>query len=258
MTNDLNGLAALIVGGTSGIGLATAERLLRDGARAVCLAGRNRDRGEAAGNRLAKLFPEAQVDFIAVDASDGQACERMMEEAFERLEGIDALVSCAGGSVKPRLLHSVAVTDGAEAVAAVSSPVITPAHAGYRLMRTQKRGSIICVASDAAKVATPGEVLIGAGMAAITMFCRGLAIEAKRDGIRVNCITPSIVRDTPLYDALMQDDFSHKLFAKAEALASLGVVAPDEIATLAAFLAGPGSVKLTGQTISVNGGISAA
>jgi NAD(P)-dependent dehydrogenase (short-subunit alcohol dehydrogenase family) len=125
-------------------------------------------------------------------------------------------------------------------------------------MMTQKSGSIICIASDAAKVATPGEVAIGAAMAAIAMFCRGLAIEAKRSGIRVNCVTPSIVKDTPFYKTLMTDPFASKLFSKAERMASLGVVVPDDIAALVAFLAGPGSARLTGQTISVTGGISAA
>jgi NAD(P)-dependent dehydrogenase (short-subunit alcohol dehydrogenase family) len=122
----------------------------------------------------------------------------------------------------------------------------------------QKSGSIVCVASDASKVATPGEVAIGAAMAAIAMFCRGLAIESKRSGIRVNCVTPSIVRGTPFYDMLMRDAFASKLFSKAERLAALGVVNPDEVADLVAFLASAAAAKITGQTVSVNGGISAA
>jgi NAD(P)-dependent dehydrogenase (short-subunit alcohol dehydrogenase family) len=125
-------------------------------------------------------------------------------------------------------------------------------------MMEQNSGSIVCIASDAAKVATPGEVAIGAAMAAIVMFCRGLAIEAKRSGVRVNCVTPSIVRGTPFYDMLMADPFASKLFSKAERLASLGVVDADEVAELVAFLASSASAKVTGQAISVNGGISAA
>jgi NAD(P)-dependent dehydrogenase (short-subunit alcohol dehydrogenase family) len=122
----------------------------------------------------------------------------------------------------------------------------------------QKSGSIICIASDAAKVATPGEVAIGAAMAAIVMFCRGLAIEAKRSGIRVNCLTPSVVRNTPFYDMLMADPFAGRLFAKAERLAMLGVAEPEDLGALVAFLASPAAARLTGQTISINGGISAA
>jgi NAD(P)-dependent dehydrogenase (short-subunit alcohol dehydrogenase family) len=114
------------------------------------------------------------------------------------------------------------------------------------------------VASDAAKIATPGESVIGAAMAAIAMFCRGMAIEAKRDGIRVNCVTPSIVKGTALYTRLQDNEFARRLFGKAEAMASLGVVTADEVADLIAFLASPAACKITGQTISVTGGISAA
>jgi len=124
-------------------------------------------------------------------------------------------------------------------------------------MMAQRGGAIICLASDAAKIATPGETVIGAAMAAIVMFCRGMAYEAKRSGIRVNCLTPSIVQSTPLYGRLMEDEFSRKLFGRAETMASLGVVQPEDLAAMAVFLAGPEGAKITGQTISITGGISA-
>ena len=95
-------------------------------------------------------------------------------------------------------------------------------------------------------------------MAAIAMFCRAMAIEARRERIRVNCVTPSIVRGTPLYERLQQDAFSSRLFGKAESLAGLGVADADDVAQAIAFLLGPGADRITGQTLSVNGGISAA
>ena len=115
---------------------------------------------------------------------------------------------------------------------------------------------IINVASDAGKLSTPGETVIGAAMAGIVMFSRALANEAKRSGIRVNVLTPSIIRGTPLYDDLMEHPFASKLFTKAEKMASLGVVEADELAQLAVFLASPAAAKLSGQAISMNGGIS--
>jgi 2-hydroxycyclohexanecarboxyl-CoA dehydrogenase len=90
------------------------------------------------------------------------------------------------------------------------------------------------------------------------MFSRGLALEAKRHGVRVNAITPSIVRGTPLYDTLMEHPFASKLFNKAEAMASLGVVDADDLAQLVVFLASPAAAKISGQCISMNGGISFA
>jgi len=119
-------------------------------------------------------------------------------------------------------------------------------------------GSIINFSADAAKVATPGETIQSAAQSAVMMFTRTLAIEAGRFGIRVNCVSPSITRDTNSYDRMMGDSFSQKLFAKAERYARLGVATAANIAPLVVFLAGPGSSHLTGQAISVNGGISAA
>ena len=95
-------------------------------------------------------------------------------------------------------------------------------------------------------------------MAAIIQFTRGLAIEAKRNGIRANVITPSLVEGTPLTERLMAEgSFPAKLFAKARPLAHLGPTYPQDLAALAFFLASPAAAKITGQAISVNGGISA-
>jgi 2-hydroxycyclohexanecarboxyl-CoA dehydrogenase len=125
-------------------------------------------------------------------------------------------------------------------------------------MQAQRGGCIINIASDAAKVATPGEALIGAAMAAIVMYSRTAAMEAKRDGVRVNAVTPSLVEGTAVSERLFQDKFSSRLFGKAASRASLGVSTPEDQAALLVFLASPAAAKLTGQAISLNGGISAA
>jgi NAD(P)-dependent dehydrogenase (short-subunit alcohol dehydrogenase family) len=125
-------------------------------------------------------------------------------------------------------------------------------------MRERKRGTIVSVASDAAKIATPGETIIGAAMAAIVMFSRALAMEAKRDGIRVNVATPSLIADTQITERLMADPFSAALFGKAGKMASLGVATVADVAELIVFLSSDCASKITGQAISPNGGISAA
>lgn len=249
---------AVIVGGTAGIGLATAEALLAAGLPAVAVCGRDKVRGMDARDHLVNSFPGAEIHFVQMDAADASQTEEALAEAARQLGRIDVLLSGAGGNVLPKLLKETPTDTLADVLWAVAGPVITPARAVYPIMQAQGGGSVICIASDACKVATPGETVIGAGMAAIAMFCRGMATEAKRDGIRVNCITPSIVRGTPLYERLQEDPFSSRLFGKAERLAELGVAGPDDIAQLAVFLSGPGADRLTGQTISVNGGISAA
>lgn len=247
---SLEDTRALIVGGTAGIGHACAERLLAGGVRRMTVAGRNAERGEAAAERLG-------CDYIQCDASDPAQVEALVAGAAQAMGGIDFLLCCAAGDPMPALLHDIPLDALIPTITEVQAPILLPARAVLPVMTAQGGGAILCVASDAGKLATPGESAIGAAMAAIAMFCRTMAVEAKRHGIRVNCLTPSIVRGTPLYDKLMADAFAGKLFAKAEKMASLGVVEPGDLAETVAFLAGPGAAKITGQTISVTGGISA-
>ncbi|MGH6945558.1 MAG: SDR family NAD(P)-dependent oxidoreductase, partial [Geminicoccaceae bacterium] len=183
---------------------------------------------------------------------------RLARETIEAFGRIDLLLCSAGGNSMPKLFHEMAHAEIGEIVAEDLMGVFHAARAVLPAMMAQKGGAIINVASDAAKVATPGETVIGAVMAAIVMFSRALAIEAKRSGVRVNCLTPSIVAATPLHDRLMADPFAGRLFGKAKELAHLGVVEPADIAPLVVFLASPAAARLTGQAISVNGGISAA
>ncbi len=76
--------------------------------------------------------------------------------------------------------------------------------------------------------------------------------------MRANVITPSLVEGTLTGERVTRDGFSAKLFAKAASLAHLGVAKPEDIAALAVFLASPAAARITGQAVSVNGGISAA
>jgi NAD(P)-dependent dehydrogenase (short-subunit alcohol dehydrogenase family) len=119
-------------------------------------------------------------------------------------------------------------------------------------------GAIVSVASDAAKLATPGESVIGAAFAGNAMFVKTLAVELARQNIRANVVTPSITRNTKTYDAVMAGEFSRKLFQKAETRARLGVPIPENVAPIIAFLASPLASHITGQVVSANGGISVA
>ncbi|GHF60470.1 SDR family NAD(P)-dependent oxidoreductase [Seohaeicola zhoushanensis] len=246
---DLSGQRILVIGGTAGIGYACAARM-QDAGATVTLAGRNRARGEAAAAKLG-------AGLVIGDASEPAQAARMVAEAAEAMGGLDVLLSGAGGDPMPRLLKNIPIEELMGDITRSLAPVILPARAAYDLMAAKGAGCILMIASDAGKLATPGEAAIGAAMAGIAMFARGMATEGKRNGIRVNCLTPSIVRGTPLYDKLMTDPFAGKLFGKAEAMAQLGVAEPDDLAHLATFLASPAARRITGQTISVTGGISA-
>ena len=247
----------LVAGGTSGTGLATAKAFARDGVKRICILGRNAERGALASAELKSLYADVDVHFISADANDPvQACAAAAE-VDAKFGAIDLLVNSTVGPFVPELFHLTAIDDF---IPLVTQQMIAPMHmcrAVMPFMRNQRRGVIANIASDAGKMTTPGESLIGAAMAGIIMFSRTLAIEAKRDGIRVNAITPSLIEGTLAYDRTMNEGFSGKLFAKAIKLAHLGLTQPEDLADLIVFLASPSASRITGQVISVNGGISA-
>jgi NAD(P)-dependent dehydrogenase (short-subunit alcohol dehydrogenase family) len=96
-------------------------------------------------------------------------------------------------------------------------------------------------------------------MAAIVTFSKTLALEVKRYGIRVNIITPSLIVNTGSYDRVMEDSsFSKKIFDRIVSAAHLGLTEPEDLADAILFLASHHAKRITGQVISVNGGISIA
>ncbi|MBJ8346959.1 SDR family NAD(P)-dependent oxidoreductase [Antrihabitans sp. YC2-6] len=247
---------ALIVGGTAGIGLASAEQLAAAGVPRIVLVGRNVQRGEDARALVARHG--AQVTFIAGNAIDALSARRIAEEAENVLGGIDILMYTTAPEVRPELFADIPTEDIARIYTHLALPSMHMASEVLPLMRTRRSGVIVNVASDAAKTATPGESVIGAAKAGIVMFARVLAIEGKRDGIRANVLTPSLVHDTGSTDRITSDGFSKRLFAKAAQQAHLGVPVPDDLAALVVFLYSPAAGRITGQAISINGGISAA
>jgi 2-hydroxycyclohexanecarboxyl-CoA dehydrogenase len=255
----LNEARVLIAGGTAGVGLATAMRFAGLGAPHVAINGRNVERGGNARAAVQEKHPGCKVHFFAADACvTGQATE-LVRKAEEAMGGVDILVTTTVSAYPyPTLFHKIEVND-------IQGMVLTQVMSHFLLarlvmdgMRQRERGVIVNIASDAGKATTPGESIIGGMMAAIIMFSRTLAIEAKRSGIRVNCVTPSIIEGTLTHDTVMGGEFSGKLFAKAKQMAELGVVNAEDMAELITFLASPAAAKLTGQAISLNGGISAA
>jgi len=202
----------------------------------------------------------ADVRFIAADVTTPDGATHAVESAVAAFGKVDVLMNTGGGTGMPELCHRMPIDTLTSGMEGLLRGTLLPCRAVLPYMMAQKGGCIINVASDAGKLATPGEAAIGAGMAGVMMFSRALALEGSRNGIRVNCLTPSIVSGTPLYEELMRHPFASKIFVKAEkaANASLGVVEANELAELAVFLASPAAAKVSGQCISMNGGISFA
>ncbi|GAB3377156.1 SDR family oxidoreductase [Spongiibacter taiwanensis] len=258
VTKSLDQSSVLIVGGTSGVGLATAMEFASAGATRITLVGRSVERGETALAALKGKFSELHAEFISADANNPDEAMRVVAQCLEMQGGLDVLVNTTSAAYVPKLLFNMDINDVPQILNQQALAPLLMSRAALPHMREQKFGVIINIASDAAKVPTPGETVLGAAMAAICLFSRTLAIEGKRDGIRVNAVTPSLINGTTVYDRVMDDPFSAKLFANAAKLASLGVAEPEDLASLIVFLASPAARRITGQAVSVNGGISAA
>jgi len=254
----LQSQVALVTASTSGIGAETASQLAQAGARAVVINGRNPQTGRDVEERLRAQHPGTAFRFIAANLDELEQVRRLVAEAMAAFGRIDILVHCGGAQIKPDLfIHSDPATFQPMLDGHFMS-LLYCCHCVVPIMKAQGSGAIVAVASDAGKIATPGETLIGAAKAAAIMFVRTLALEVSRFGVRANVITPSIVRDTQSYRRVMSGELSRKVFEKAESRARLGVPTPGDIAPLAVFLASPLASKITGQAVSVNGGISAA
>lgn len=254
----LSECAVVITGGTSGVGLASAHQFAAAGVIRLMLIGRNAERGAQARKIVEAAHPKARVLFHQADANDPGQATRAAGAAWDSLGTIDVLVNSTAATYLPDLLKDTPIEDLA---AGLTQQALGPLHmsrAALPFMVAQQYGVILNIASDAAKIPTPGECVVGAAMAAIVMFTKTLAVEAKRDGIRVNAITPSLIQGTITGDLALSGGFSRKLFTKALSMAHLGATEVDDLAALVVFLAGPGAAKITGQAISVNGGISVA
>jgi NAD(P)-dependent dehydrogenase (short-subunit alcohol dehydrogenase family) len=194
---DLSGRTALVSGGTSGLGLCTARKLLEAGA-GVVVTGRNSGRGEDARRALAELGP---IEFVAADARSREATEHAFDVAEARFGPVTLLVACAGWGVVNPLLDT-SPEDWSQTMATNVDGSFFLAQSAIRRMRQhQLPGAAVLVASDAGVV---GERSIGAysvAKAAVVMMTKVLALDAAPSGVRVNCICPGYVvpgmRDFP-------------------------------------------------------------
>ncbi|MDB5971898.1 MAG: hypothetical protein JWQ90_4348 [Hydrocarboniphaga sp.] len=247
----------MVLGGSAGVGLESAMQFAEAGAR-VILLGRGEPRGAAALEMVRARAPNADVSFVQVDALDTAQVGRAVEICEARLGMIDVLVCTTGPSQPPRLLSNIPIESIRPRIEEIFLPPLHMMHAVLLGMRRQRSGSIVIVASDAGKLATPGETLVGSAMGAIMMFAKAAALEAKREGVRINLLTPSLIANTPGAALIAADPFAAKMFQKAASLAHLGVAEAEDLAAMALYLSSPAARRITGQAISINGGISVA
>jgi 3-oxoacyl-[acyl-carrier protein] reductase len=247
---------AVVTASTSGIGKETARLFGEGGAETVILNGRNPTTGARVRDELSAAFPATSFQFIPGDLNAPEQSNALFDQIQREIGRIDVLVHCGGSQVKPEFFTRMDPETYQDQIDGHFMSFVTCCRRTIPMMAAG--GSIVAIASDAGKVATPAETMIGAMKAAVIMFSRALAMEVSRQDIRVNVVTPSLVANTVSFDRVMSGETSRRIFEKATAKAKLGLPTPEDVAPLAVFLSSPYASKITGQAVSVNGGISAA
>lgn len=240
--------AALVTGGASGIGRATVARLLQGGWRVV-LADLNAQTGE----RVAAGFGDS-VRFVRADVSQESDVAEAVAACVAGFGRIDCVVNNAGVGGAFGALTDIAVEDWDYTFAVLVRSVFLGVKHGARAMRAAGHGgSIVNTASIAAFSAGAGPQAYSAAKAAVVNLGRVAAAELAADRIRVNTVCPGVIV-TPLLGPDL--DSAAAVMQEAQPWPELG--RPEDVAEVIAFLAGNAARFVTGEEITVDGGVSAA
>ena len=243
------GQVAVVTGGGSGIGAATARRLAAEGAHVVI--------ADLDSNRSAAVADEVGGLGLELDVTEPAAVAVALREAAALLGPIDVLVNNAGGG---DLGLFVATEPSAwERTLAVNlGGALACTHAVLPTMLERRRGAIVNVASEAGRGGLYGGALYATAKAGVLGFTKSIAMEAVRRGVRVNAVAPGPV-DTPMLADLVSTygeagAQTRQMMIDASLMRRCGQ--PDEIAAVIAFLASDDASYITGETIAVSGGVS--
>jgi 3-oxoacyl-[acyl-carrier protein] reductase len=252
---EFKGKVALVTGGSGGIGLHIAEQLAEAGAQ-LFINGRSAERGERAEARLREI--SQNVRFIAGDCALYEDAAAVVGTTRSLAGKLDILISAgAEGEIGPTPFAEMTPQQIEGEFRTRLLPRIFPVHAAFPGLR-ENGGSVVLLTTDAGRYATPGESVLGAVGASTMMMTKTLAKEFSRFKIRVNSIALALTSGTPTWDRLLvAEGFQRDLFAKVVARFPFGrPPSAEEAAAVAVFLASDAASQVTGQTISVNGGLS--
>jgi len=250
MDDKGNRKVALITGGASGLGFATAKRLLRDG-MSVALADINPDQLKNAVQALE--LPEDRVRAYLLDVTDPVQAQRVTEQVNSDFGQIDVLVTSAGISYQGTVLDNpIEAWNRVIGINLTGSYLCAQAAAKYMVQR--KQGRIVMLASITGQQVWSGRVAYAASKGGVLALAKSCAIDLAPYGITVNSVSPGPIR-TPqtanLHNKIIQD-----AIVNATPMARYGE--PDEVADAIAFLASEDSRFITGHDLVVDGGLTSA
>jgi 2-hydroxycyclohexanecarboxyl-CoA dehydrogenase len=246
---DMANRVAIVTGGASGIGRATALLLARNGAR-VFVGDIDAIRGTDLAEQCAKnALP---IEFLPMDLSDRASITVFADAVHVRVPRVDVLVNAAGWDrIEPFMDNSPDLWDRLIAINLLGAVRLTRAILPPMIAAAQ--GKIVNIASDAGRVGSMGETVYSAAKGGLIAFTKSLAREMARHRINVNCVCPGPT-DTPLF-ASLPDRLRDAL---TRAIPFRRIAAPEEIAEAVMFFASARSDYITGQVLSVSGGLTMA
>ena len=248
----LQGMTAIVSGGGRGIGRALVLALAREGAQIAVadILGENAEtvkREVEAGGGKALAFQ--------VDLTNRAEVNRMVERVLAATGRLDILVNNAGWDKLEPFLDSEEETW--EKVLAVNfKSVLYACKAALPAMVAQNKGKIISISSDAGRVGSSGEAVYAGAKAAIIAFSKSLAREVARYQINVNVVCPGLT-EAPLLEK-SREEAPKVIEAITRSIPLRRTGTPEDIAEAVLFLASPASDYITGQTLSVSGGLTMA
>ena len=247
MTQSLNGKAALVTGGSRGIGAAIAKRLAADGARVAITYAKDANSASAVVKAIEEAGGKALP--IKADAADIKAIQAAVEETVEVFGQLDVLVNNAGTAI-PKPFEETTLEEIDHMINLNVRGTLVATQAALKHMKSG--GRIIMIGSCVGeRTMTPGMVAYSATKGAVKMFTQGLSREVGSRAITVNNVQPGPI-DTDLNPAA--GDWAKPQIANT-ALGRFGNV--DEVASLVAFIASPEASYITGANLTVDGATNA-
>lgn len=255
MTARLSGKRAIVTGAASGIGLATVERLVAEGARVVMMDVRHEALAEACRGTGNQAVP------IACDVGDEASVSAAIAEAASRLGGgIDVVAHCAG-IVRGSRTHETSLSEWDALIRVnLTGAFLVVKHALPHLLAAGG-GSIVTIGSVGSVVAAGRCSGYDASKAGVLQLTRSVAVEYCEDGIRANCVLPGFVRTSLASSSIalhgpMNTDSSKAPAARLR-IPMERAAEPAEIAAVVAFLASDDASFVTGAAIAADGGYTA-
>lgn len=249
MSVELTGHAAVVIGGSKGIGWAIGTALAAAGAE-VMLVARGATAVEAAAADLRAQGLE--VAGFAADATVEADIEAVVEWASTRWGRIDILVNAVGATPFTAAVSDTRPRGFASNVAKNLMPVFNALHAAGPLLERSTAGCVLTIASTGAFLTSPGLAYYGAAKAAVVNLTRTTALEWAPKGIRVNALAPGWVR-TEMSAAQRADAAVNDAILQSIPMGRWGE--PEDIADAALFLCSPAARYITGATLVVDGGL---